>query len=57
MLKELGLFSLEKAQRGLAHVYKYLMAGNEEEGERIFSVVRTDRTRGNEHKLKTGNSM
>lgn len=41
----------------LINVYKYLMGRNEEEGDRLFSVVLRDRIRGNEHKLKHTNPM
>lgn len=33
--------------------YTYLIGGKEDERARLFSVVPTDRTRGNGHKLKT----
>lgn len=42
----------ERLREDLANAYNYLKEGYQKDGVRLFSLVRGDRTRGNEYKLK-----
>jgi len=56
-LRMSGPFSLEKTRlrEAFMNICKHLMGGNEEDRDRLFSVMSNDRTRGNGHKLKCRN--
>ena len=55
-LKELGLFSLEKRRLwgDLIEAFQYLEEVYKREGNQLLTRIDSDRTRGNDFKLKEG---
>ena len=55
-LRELGLFSLEKRmlQGHPVAFFQYIKGAYKKDGETLFTMVYSDRTRGNGFKLKEG---
>lgn len=48
----MGLFNLEKAQGDLTAAFQNLKGAYKKDGEGLFTRVCSDRTRGNDFKLK-----
>lgn len=58
-LSEIGFPHLgeKKAQRDLFSAYQYLLGGCKEDGVRLFSVVLSNRTKGDGHRWNTRGSI